>query len=114
MLERIYGELAKLIAKDIYDAAKKAPEKLADLKKTTGLKSSGAGLPEAVLQRFDEAFVDAMSYALSSGSAKWRANGSEVSFDFYLTSDIVAKVLKSDWANAASRTADGAQQVAAF
>ncbi len=111
MLERIYGELAKLIAKDIYDAAKKAPETLAALKKTTALQTSGAGLPEAVLQRFDKAFVDAMSSSSSRGSAKWRADDSEASFDFHLTSEVVAAVLKSDWAEAASRTADGALQV---
>jgi len=111
MLERIYGELAKLIAKDIYDAAKKAPGMLAVLNETTTLRTSGSGLPEAVLESFDKTFDTAMSSTVWRGSAKWRAGGSEESFNFYFTSDIVAKVLKSNWAEAASRTADGALQV---
>src|SRR5207247_1790826 len=78
------------------------------------LRASGSGLPESVLQRFDEAFAAAMSSSSWGGSAKWRDKRSDASFDFYLTSEVVAEVLKCDWAKAASKTADGAKQVDVF
>jgi len=113
VLERIYGELAKLIARDIYDAAKKVPGMLSSLK-ATALTKSGSGLPEAVLKQFEEAFEDGMSYGHSNGFANWRDGKSEVRFTFRLTSPVINGIQKSDWAKAAKRTQEGNEQVGAL
>ncbi len=113
MLEGIYGELSKLIVRDIYDAAKKIPHALL-LLKDTALMESGSGLAEGVLEEFEEAFLRAMDFSVSAGFAKWRDGRSQARFTFHLTSRLIDAVRgMSDWARAAKRTADGVKQVAA-
>ena len=114
VLEKIYGELGKLIARDLYDAAKKIPHALLSLK-DTALTASGSGLAECVLKEFEEAFLRAMDFSVSAGFAKWRDGTSQVRFSFHLTSRLIDAVRgMSDWARAAKRTADGVKQVVAL
>ncbi len=113
MLGKIYNELAKLIARDIYDAAKQVPATLS-LLKATSLTKSGSGLPEAVLKAFEDAFLLAMRFSLSDGFGKWRDGKSEVRFTFRLTSGLVTQIRKVNWARAAKDTAEGMKQLEAL
>jgi hypothetical protein len=114
VLEGIYGELSKLIARDIYDAAKKIPHALLALK-DTALRPSGSGLAQGVVQEFEEAFLRAMDFSVSAGFGKWRDGKSEARFTFHLPSRLVGSVRgMSDWVRAAKKTADGVKQVSAL
>jgi hypothetical protein len=114
VLDGIRNELNRLIARGIYDAAKKIPAALSSLKETT-LTESGSGLAEGVLQEFEQAFMQAMDYSVSAGFAKWGDGKSQARLTFYLASRLIGSVRgMSDWARAAKRTADGEKQVAAL
>jgi hypothetical protein len=114
VLERTYGDLGKLIARDIYDFAKKIPDTLL-LLKDTALTESGSGLAKGVLEEFEETFLRAMDFSVSVGFAKWHDGKSEARFTFYLPSRLVGSVRgMSDWVRAAKRTADGVKQVSAL
>jgi len=114
VLDGIRPELNKLIARGIYDAAKKIPAALSSLQETT-LTESGSGLPQGVLQEFEQAFMQAMDYSVAAGFAKWRDGKSQARFAFYLASRLIGSVRgMSDWTRSAKRTADGATQVAAL
>jgi len=112
MLKDIQNELAKLIAHDIYEAVKSAPDTLSALKAANMTRYGG--IPESVLEEVDRAFEDAIIYSLSDGFGKWRDGGSEARFPFRLTSQIIDLVRKHDWATAAKRTKDGNDQVNAL
>jgi len=114
VLDGIRNELSKLIARGIYDAAKKIPAALSSLQETT-LTESGSGLAEGVLQEFEEGFIQAMDYSVSAGFAKWSNGKSQLRFTFYLASRLIGSVRgMSDWPRAAKKTANGTKQVAAL
>jgi hypothetical protein len=77
------------------------------------LKASGSGLPQPVLNLFDQRFAEAMRSAHRGGTGKWRDGTKDVDFTFYLTDDIIRDVKGADWAEAALGTAAGTKVVAA-
>jgi hypothetical protein len=113
VLNDVKNELAKLIARDIYGAAKKVPGMARSLKEAA-LKKSGSGVPEAVLKEFEDVFLAVMDVSfLSDGYAKWRDGQSEALFQFWLTRGMIEQIRKSDWVKAARRSAGGIAQVQA-
>lgn len=108
MLQEIERELAKMIAQDIYAAAKaNAPALVSALKTDANLEKNGRGLPQPVLAEFASAFSSAMGGASWDGSAEWQSGGSKTQFEFYLTQKITTEIQRVNWATVAQQTDEG-------
>lgn len=117
MIEAIYGELAKIIARELYDYAKKSgPEIYRTLNKNTKLAKSGTGLPQSVLNQFEKSFIASLSKFefQEDGYGYWSNNGSTVKFIFLIPDKIVDAINESDWVKSAKLTDEGTRQVDAF
>jgi hypothetical protein len=116
MLGKIGDELAKKIATDLYDYAKKKGGDIQKELKNTALRANGNGLPPPLLVAFQESFVRTLtnSMFLSDGYARWPYRSTEGEIELLLRQPLVASIQKTDWVEAAQRTADGLKQIAAL
>jgi len=113
MIGKITDELARLIAHDIYDAAKKVPKMLPEVTKV--LSKSGKNLPEPLLRAFEAQFQSAMGSLATDGSGEWTfGNEADTLQRVLLDSVVRSKFMKDvNWAKATNQTAVGAAQVEA-
>ena len=116
MLGKVQDELAKLIAQEIYNFAKRSGADIHKSLKSTELAPSGRGLPEPVLVMFEEAFLEVLNehWLKGHGYAKWRVGRDEKKFEFLLSKNLISSIQKSRWSNAAIRTEQGVDQVQAL
>jgi hypothetical protein len=114
MFDKIATELSRLIAKDIYDAAKKISKATVTSLKSAGLKVNGAGLPPDLAKLFYRAFENAI--IITDGTTKYAEGGEEFTFSFRLVSSVIRDVQKSckgRWAQEA-KTQIGIDLIQAF
>lgn len=113
MLDKITSELSKLIAQDIYTAAKKMSGAAVKSLKSAGLKQSGTGLPPDFAKEFHRAFVLGMIHH-QNGYTKFQEDKTEITIPFELVLPLITRVQNHcKWQNAAT-TKVGVELVAAL
>ncbi|HLO15512.1 MAG TPA: hypothetical protein VK206_11830 [Anaerolineales bacterium] len=116
MFSKIQDELAKMIAKEIYNFAKGKSREVLDALKETTLRPSGSGLPSPILVAFQESFLAVLSarvHSVLDGYTCLPDRDREQKFHLLLREPLVTRIQQTNWVAASSKTADGVDQIKA-